>query len=284
MQTAAGNMSYQLHVPPGRDGAYCALLMMLHGCAQTPSDLAQGTRMNAFADQHGFLVLYPAQSAAANPMHCWNWFDRKDQNRGAGEPDVLAQAAREVASTHGIDARRVFVAGMSAGGAMAVILGAAYPDVFAAVGVHSGLPYGAAHDAATALAAMRGGPAEGAGPGGRGGAAPSHAMPTIAFHGDADATVDVSNGAAIADQAARLAERSAGPLRRSESGGQASGGRAYSSTIYRSADALPWVEYWVVHGAGHAWSGGSAAGSFTDPAGPDASAEMVRFFLSRTRP
>jgi poly(hydroxyalkanoate) depolymerase family esterase len=273
----AGNMSYNLYTPKAARRNHSGLLVMLHGCRQTPEDFAIGTRMNRLADEHGFLVVYPAQSATANPMNCWNWFDEKDQTRDRGEPSLIAGITRQVALDHGIDARRIFVAGLSAGGAMAVILGVTYPELFAAVGVHSGLPYAAARNSASALAAMRGNgePRSGAD------SMTSRATPTIVFHGDTDTTVDVSNGIAIVDQAVSRAERAIGPMQKTIRNRMSPGGRVYTITVYHRPDAPVLVEYWVVHGAGHAWSGGSPLGSFTDATGPDASAEMVRFFLAQ---
>ena len=272
-----GNMSYKVYSPKAVGRKHTALLVMLHGCGQTPEDFALGTRMNQLADEHGLLVVYPAQSATANPLNCWNWFAAKDQARDGGEPSLIAGITRQAALDHRIDARRIFVAGLSAGGAMAVILGVTYPELFAAVGVHSGLPYGAAHDSASALSAMRGSgdPRSGTSP------PASRATPTIVFHGDYDTTVDVSNGIAIVDQAVSRAEHAVGPMQKASRERMSPGGRVYTTTVYHRPDAPSLVEYWVVHGAGHAWSGGSPLGSFTDATGPDASAEMVRFFLAQ---
>jgi poly(hydroxyalkanoate) depolymerase family esterase len=271
----AGNLSYKLYVPARIRGRRTSLLVMLHGCGQNPEDFATGTRMNAQADEHGFLVVYPAQSAAANAFTCWNWFRGKDQAREAGEPALIAGITREVALEHAIGTARTFIAGLSAGGAMAVVLGATYPDLFSAVGVHSGLPYRAAHDAASAMAAMRGRTSP------LNSTAVAEAIPTIVFHGDRDTTVDVQNGFAIVDQAVSNAERDLGPLRKAVLEGTSGDGRAYTATMYRASQTASFIEYWVLHGAGHAWSGGFSKGSFTDESGPDASAEMVRFFLGR---
>jgi poly(hydroxyalkanoate) depolymerase family esterase len=258
------------------------MVVMLHGCTQSPDDFAAGTRMNALADQLGFLVVYPAQAANANGSRCWNWFRSEDQNRDAGEPSLIAGIVREVATDFDVDRGRIFVAGMSAGAAMAVILGAAYPDLFTAVGSHSGLPFGAAYDLASAFGAMQGGLAN------RTGApcasilqAPAY-VPTIVFHGDRDRTVDARNSTAIVEQAT-IACSVHPPLRASVQTGTSTGGRTYTRTEYMDAANRPIVEQWVLHGAGHAWSGGSSRGSFTDTSGPDASAEMVRFFLSQQR-
>ncbi len=269
---SAGTRTYKLYVPQSYDGKAMPLIVMLHGCTQSPDDFAAGTRMNQLADRYGFLVVYPAQSPAANGMRCWNWFSENDQRRDRGEPSLIAGITRQVASDYSVDGAQIFIAGLSAGGAMAVILGATYPELFAAVGVHSGLPYGAAHSAASTFAAMRG---EGAPPAG------THAVPTIVFHGDKDATVSPSNGLIIADQAVANAAATHGPLASSGPERHRVNGREFTATTHQAASAQPIVEHWSVHGAGHAWSGGSSAGSFTDQSGPDASAEMIRFFLAQ---
>jgi poly(hydroxyalkanoate) depolymerase family esterase len=263
----AGTRTYMLYVPTSYGagaGMQVPLVVMLHGCTQSPEDFAAGTRMNQLAEVHGFLVAYPAQTSRSNGNKCWNWFRPGDQARGRGEPSLLAGIAQQVASDYRIDPRRVFVAGLSAGAAMAVILGETYPDVFAGVGAHSGLPFAAAHDVASAFAAMKAAPAR---------TPRAGTVPTIVFHGDADHTVAVANSDGIVrDATVDTAQRTA-------HGGVAPGGRSYTRTVWTGASDRPRAESWRVHGAGHAWSGGSAQGSYTDPAGPDASAEMVRFFL-----
>jgi poly(hydroxyalkanoate) depolymerase family esterase len=290
----AGARAYKLYVPAGTSAAPRPLLVMLHGCTQSADDFALGTQMNRHADAHGLLVVYPEQSKHANPSKCWNWFKPQDQGRGAGEPAVIAGIALEVAQRHGADPRRIFVAGLSAGAAMAVVLGEAYPDVFAGVGAHSGLPFGSAHDVASAMAAMKGGrsglphlpalqrlqhrpglPASAPRKAGQ-------AVPTIVFQGDRDHTVQQTNAAEIVKQAkqAHLAQGVEFELTSSTQAGQSAGGRRYSRSV--AVDELNHVriEWWDLHGAGHAWSGGDARGSYTDSTGPDASAEMVRFFLA----
>ncbi len=281
-----GTRAYKLYVPKSYRGKPVPLIVMLHGCNQNPDDIAAGTRLNELADQHGFLVAYPAQTPAANGMNCWNWFNRKDQTRDRGEPALIAGITREVMSDYEVDPRKVFVAGISAGAAMAVIMATVYPELFAAVGVHSGLAYGAAHNATSAFVALRGANKASAG-------APSvserraalraatRAIPTIVFHGDQDATVNPSNGTEVVEQAISLAADSHGPLQKTVRDRMTVNGREYTATIYRTPNRRPIVEYWELHGAGHAWSGGSSNGSFTDESGPDASAEMVRFFLSQ---
>ena len=286
----AGTRTYKLYIPAsysGERGDPAPMVVMLHGCTQSPDDFAAGTRMNALAEQQGFLVVYPAQAANANGSKCWNWFRPQDQSRDRGEPSLIAGITREVAASYRVDERRIFVAGLSAGAAMAVILGATYPELYAAVGAHSGLPYGAAHDMPSAFGAMKSGAAF-AGIDNRTGAATSRrphtgvGVPTIVFHGDRDHTVDVRNGAAIVEQATG-ARPDQSRLRTSVLEGAVSGGHPYRQTIHADAANQPVVEQWVVHGGGHAWSGGSPHGSFTDASGPDASAEMIRFFYSQQR-
>lgn len=257
---------YKLYLPPGAaSGSARPLVVMLHGCSQNPDDFAAGTGMNELARAQGFAVLYPAQAQEANPARCWNWFKHNHQQAGRGEPAVLAGMTRAVMRRSNIDPQRVYVAGLSAGGAMAAILGDAYPELFAAVGVHSGLPTGAASDMQQAFAAMKnGGPA--VAPGGR-------TPPTIVFHGDQDGTVHPVNGE-------RAAQASAGAARAETERGHSPQGRDYTRRVFRAADGQARAEHWLVHGAGHAWSGGRAAGSYTDPSGPDASAEMLRFFFA----
>lgn len=267
---AAGSREYKLYVPHGygADAPPMPLLVMLHGCTQSPDDFAAGTRMNALADAHGFLVVYPEQAARANGSKCWNWFRAEDQQHGRGEPSLLAGITQQVAMDYRVDPRRIFVAGLSAGAAMAVILGHTHPEVFAAVGAHSGLPYRAAHDMASAFAAMQG---RTAGIAGAGVAPTPSPVPTIVFHGDGDHTVVPANSRAI------VATMTAG-LQPATQQGAVPGGRRYTRDVFVDGEGRPRVEQWTVHGAGHAWSGGSAQGTYTDPAGPDASAEMIRFF------
>jgi poly(hydroxyalkanoate) depolymerase family esterase len=259
-----GARDYKLF-EPARDGRALPLVVMLHGCTQDPDDFARGTRMNALARTQGCLVLYPGQSRRGNAQGCWNWFKHNHQARGKGEPAILAGMVREIVGTHAVDPDRVYVAGLSAGGAMAAILGDAYPDLFAAVGVHSGLPTGAARDVQTAFAAMSGGAPRRAA---RGAAAP----PTIVFHGDADGTVNVVNGERIVEAGGLVA----GPETQR---GTSAAGVGYTRRGWMDGQGAERAEQWTLHGVGHAWSGGDAAGSYTDPRGPDASAEMLRFFL-----
>ena len=269
---AAGGRSYKLYVPTGYTGEAVPLVVMLHGCTQDPDDFAAGTRMNALAEEHGFLVAYPAQTANANMQRCWNWFQPSDQGRGRGEPAIIAGITQQVIENFEVDEARVYIAGMSAGGAMAAIVGEAYPDLFAAVGVHSGLAPGSAHDMPSAFSAMRQG-----NPGApvRAGGTDANVPPTIVFHGDRDGTVHPRNGERLF---ARLTDGDGSSLRVTTRQGQVPEGHAFTRVAYRDGNDTPIVERWTVHGLGHAWSGGGHPGSYTDPKGPDASAEMVRFF------
>jgi poly(hydroxyalkanoate) depolymerase family esterase len=268
----AGTRPYKLYVPSSyrADGPALPLVVMLHGCTQSPDDFAAGTQMNVVAEEQSLLVAYPGQIQAANQSKCWNWFKTADQSRDQGEPSLIAGITRQIISDYRIDTKRVFVAGLSAGGAAAAIMGSTYPDLYAAVGVHSGLACGAAHDLQSALHAMKQGAAK-MRPGKN-----ARVIPTIVFHGDRDVTVNARNG----DQV--LAGAGAGTASDVEIGtekGVAPAGRTYSRTLHRDRAGKIIFEHWRLHGAGHAWSGGSPAGSYTDPRGPDASREMVRFFL-----
>ena len=275
---AAGERGFKLYVPAGPRPQPMPLVVMLHGCAQQGADFARGTRMNTLAEKHGFLVAYPEQSQQANPQRCWNWFNAVDQKRGAGEPSIIAGITQRVAQEHKIDNKRIYIVGMSAGGAMAVIMGNLYPELYAAVGVHSGVPYAAADDLPSALAAMKG---EFARPRPAGAS-----LPVIVFHGDRDAIVHPINASEVVAQATKRAPAGfaavalgsaalAAPVSKADVGN--GNGRSYTRTVHRRADNVV-AEQWLVHGLGHAWSGGDAGGSFTDKEGPSASEEMLRFF------
>jgi len=285
----AGTREYKLYVPSAYTGQALPLIVMLHGCSQDPDDFAVGTGMNAYAEEQPCLVLYPAQSLAANGTRCWNWFRAGDQRRDQGEPSIIADMTRHVLQTYHANPAEVYVAGLSAGGAMAIIMGTAYPDLYAAVGIHSGLPYASAQDLSSAMAAMQ----NGADAGNLSSALPAdlasararlEAVPVIVFHGDRDTTVNPRNSHQIMIQSTGLTddmiveEASRSTIEQ----GRVPNGHAYTRTVHHhEGEAI--AEQWLVHGAGHAWSGGNRAGSFTDGKGPSATREMMRFFSTNAR-
>ncbi|WP_229750928.1 extracellular catalytic domain type 1 short-chain-length polyhydroxyalkanoate depolymerase [Undibacterium terreum] len=275
----AGTRTYKLFIPDGYQGQPLPLIVMLHGCTQDSKDFAAGTGMNQLANEKNCFVAYPQQTQAHNSSKCWNWFKAVDQQRDQGEPSIIAGITRQIIREYRIDTDKVYVAGLSAGGAMAAILGNLYPDLYAGVGVHSGLPYGAATDLPSALAAMKNGMTS---------AAPRvstsfKSIPIIVFHGDKDTTVNPKNGDHIVQQymrGAKSADNASGFSDAIQMDGAVPGGRSYTLTSHRDGSGKPVAEHWSVHGAGHAWAGGTRMGSYTDPEGPNASHEMLRFFLT----
>jgi poly(hydroxyalkanoate) depolymerase family esterase len=266
---------YRLYIPAASSdavGTLMPLVVLLHGCKQDALDFANGTAMNTLAEQHHTLVLYPEQTTSGNAMRCWNWFDPSHQQAGRGEPGMIAALTQKIITQYSADPARVYVAGLSAGGAMAAVVSGQHPDLFAAVGVHSGLAAGAAQDVMSAFGAMRSG-------------AKGHkttALPTIVFHGAADTTVHPDNSDFIADAALAALKASGVSLVKTTINIESSvaGDPEHAErTVYSNASGTPFVESWCVLAGPHAWSGGSAQGSYTDPDGPDASAAMLTFFL-----
>lgn len=272
-KNAAGSRAYRLFTPSGYHGQAIPLVIMLHGCTQSPEDFAAGTRMNFIAEEQACFVAYPAQAAEANQAKCWNWFCPANQQRGRGEPSLIAGITRQIMRDHSVDPRRIYVGGLSAGAAAAAVMGSTYGDLYAAIGIHSGLACGAATDLPSALIAMR----QGSGAEVMAGDGPT--IPTIVFHGDRDTTVHSTNGD-------RIVRQSIGGMctKAKVQRGRVPGGHAYTRTVHTDAGGHGILEHWEIHGAGHAWSGGSPAGSYTDPDGPDATREMLRFFLEHTLP
>lgn len=286
-----GSRNYKLWIPDNYTaGAPVPLVMMLHGCSQNPDDFAAGTQMNALADVHKFLVVYPEQPSSANGTNCWNWFLPEHQQRAAGEPSILAEIIAQIKNQHSVQNNRVFVAGMSAGGAMSVIMATTYPDVFSAVGVSAGLEFRAASDLASALVAQQTG---GPNPDTQGQiafaemGAQARRMKTIVFHGSLDQTVNVVNGGQVVQQWAQTNDFIDDGQNNDSvdstpeftlTGTAPNGGLSYTRRIYNDAQGQPLIEYWLVDTMLHRWSGGSSAGSYTEPRGPNASLEMSRFF------
>lgn len=272
----AGTRAFKLYVPASAPDRPRGLVVMLHGCKQDPDDFATGTNMNAVCEANGLLAAYPAQTSAANASSCWNWFNPADQRRDAGEPSILAGITRAVMSEFGLARHQVFAAGLSAGGAMAAVMGETYPDLYSAVGIHSGLAYGCASDVASAFAAMRGA-GHSTASSRRDRVHRDVCARTIVFQGLADQTVSASNAEKIVEAAGNHVNRAF----QTTEAGASNGGRRYTRSIIADTDGTPLVEWWLIDGAGHAWAGGQPNGSFTDPQGPDASTEMMRFFLGK---
>ncbi len=289
-----GTRDYRLYFPSGyEEQGGIPLIVMLHGCRQDAEDFAVGTRMNDVAERETLVVLYPEQRLDANSLNCWNWFEPFNQERGSGEPSIIAGVTERVITQYNIDTDRVYVVGISAGGAMTTIMGATYPDLYAAIGVHSGLEYKAADNSWAARAAQTDG---GPDPDKQGYLAflsareEARVLPTIVFHGAEDEGVDVVNAHQTLSQWAQtndysydgsnndsITDEPADTFRE-----QTPEGYDYVRYVYENPEGDVIMEKWVVEGMGHAWSGGDPGGSYIDPEGPDASEEIIRFFESHT--
>jgi poly(hydroxyalkanoate) depolymerase family esterase len=269
----SGTRTYKVHVPRGHGRRALPLIVMLHGCTQNPDDFAAGTRMNTLADKNACIIVYPAQPASANPAKCWNWFSSANQQRDQGEPAIIAGITRDVMRRYRVDKQRVFIAGLSAGASMSVVMAATYPELYAAIGAHSGLAYRSATNVMSAFNAMRNGVSPVPGLGAVG-------IPIIVFHGDDDETVNPCNGQQIISQWLASRAEQAPSLVRTEEAGE-SNGRAYLRTQYCDGPGSLFAEHWMIKDLGHAWSGGSSEGSYADAAGPDASQAILSFFLRR---
>lgn len=278
----AGTRDYWVYVPTSyRPGSHAALIVMLHGCTQDAGDIARGTRLNERAEQEGFIVLYPEQPETMNPKKCWNWYDTNNQQRDRGEPALIHGMTRDVMAKYAVGRHRVYLAGISAGAAMATLVAVAYPETYNAIALHSGMEYRAADNVMEALAAMKDG---GPDPRAQGAAAltamgaRAKVIPVLIVHGSKDTVVPPLHAAQLLVQ--WLVVNGAMDAPRDESSHVLEDGYRYTRAQYTNRDGRVVVESIVVAELGHAWSGGSAEGTYTDAKGPNATDEMIRFFRS----
>ena len=277
----AGARDYKLYIPSCADsGQALPLLVMLHGCTQDPDDFAQGTRMNDVAERHDCFVLYPGQHKKHNGHACWNWFKPAHQRREEGEPSIIADMTRHIAGAYNVDLARLYIAGLSAGGAMTAIITATYPELYAAAGIHSGLAYRAAHDLESVIMAMKNGskrPVKKSEQ--NAGTAIQCFVPTIVLHGARDQTVNVKNSDRI------VAALKAGLIQHDiKVKKNVQAGSDFTRTLYQDGSGQTCIEDWRLHGAGHFWSGGDPRGSHTSAQGPNASEIIMQFFLAHSLP
>lgn len=294
VKNSFGSRDYKLWLSSGyRKEKPVPLVLMLHGCMQTAEDLATISGMNALADENNFLVVYPEQVAAANPLRCWNWFDAKHQGRDEGEPALIAAVVQGIHSSYTIHARRVYVVGISAGGAMAVVMAANYPELFAGLGVIAGEEYKAATTVEAGLASMKAG---GPDPNQQGLlayqamqkslAGTKKRMPVIAFHGSKDPYLNPLNTDQLIAQWAQTNDYlddgkdndSVSIQSPNETKGAVPNGYSYTRSQYKDSGGRLLMEKWIVESLGHAWPGSPIPNQFADPKGPKASAEIWRFF------
>ena len=282
-----GERRYRLFIPGTAANAdQKALVVMLHGCDQSASDFATVTGMDAIARREKFAVVYPEQAASKNARGCWNWFSVAEQSRAGDEALFVLDVIDEAAQLTAIDEARVFAAGLSAGAALAVILGSCYPERFKAIGAHSGLAFKAASTAATAAWIMAAGPAysgDASAEGAKICAGKMLASSAIIIHGDADATVHPAHGSRIYDQFRALADWADDAARNNSvspnESSVGSDGKSYERVVTKKGDGAI-VEHISVQGLAHAWSGGKSGFAYSDPEGPSASEMLWAFFAA----
>jgi poly(hydroxyalkanoate) depolymerase family esterase len=288
--STAGSQHYQLYIPSSyRAGTPMPLVVGLHGCTQTADSFRRLTRWDALAEAKGFMVAFPEQDPNSNKLKCWNFFQDGHMHRSAGEPVKIAELTRYLERSYAVDPHRVYASGLSAGGAMASIMAATYPDLFAAIGIGSGCEY-----AATAACAgyKSADPAAAAQAAYKEMGSNARPIPFIAFEGDADTTVPPVNADQLVEQwlltddlADDGAQNGSVQTRPSKTAfGQVSGGESYTTRTYLDNGRTELAQYWVVHGMNHAWSGGDASQQYADPKGPDETAAMYAFFASHPGP
>ncbi len=287
----APSREYLVYVPKGRSiWRRAPLVVLCHGCKQTPEEFAQGTRITDLADRHQFVVLLPRQKESANPWRCWNWFESHTAG-GSGEAAIVAAQIRSVRRRYRCHRKRVLVAGISAGGALAAIMGVRHPDLVAAVAVHSGLACGAAKSPVTAIAVMQSGPEQDVAALAdiaRASASKQPVrIPLLALHGDADNVVAPRNAAALVRQYLHLnghasasdptAQSSALPAADAETRTTLANGRTEVVREWRTDGRLV-ARLVEVAGLGHAWSGGDPSLAYNDAEPPDATELVGAFF------
>ena len=288
VQLTAGRRPYLLYQPKNyAAGKIWPLVVMLHGCRQDADEFAHLTRMNGIADRDNFLVLYPEQRRLANSMRCWNWYSRSAQT-GAGEAAILADMIRALVDEYQVDSKRIYIAGLSAGAAMAANLAICHADLFAACALHSGLAFGAATSSHSAVQAMQEGARIDAHDTGKRAYIQARGktdmMPAMVIQGDEDEVVKPVNAMQIVDQFAVMNELLAGDgqaqvgeLQQKSRTDRFNSGHRYEVTdIRRGGHTM--IRKVMVSGLGHAWSGGPDSYPFSDARGPNASELICDFF------
>lgn len=286
---SSGTRSYGLYIPSGyKVGTPMPLVVGLHGCVGSALDFVNQSGLNSVAEVNKFIVAYPEQTSAANNLKCWNWYTTAGQQRGSGEASIIAGITQQVKQDYSVNNSRVFTLGLSAGGAMAVNMGVLYPDVFAGVGVGSGLTWKAGAGGLSGYPAMT---AEQSGQQihiSQG--ANSRTVPVYIFHGLQDKTVVPKNAddlavswiAAndLADDGSRNNSVPANPV--STVFGTSSGD-TFTTATYNDRNGQELIQVVKVTNMGHAWSGRSGA-AYTYPAGPDETSLMYSFLSRHPKP